>query len=93
MTGTEKAVNFMYHQWFFGRRRNRCCCRSCCHSGNSSGIYSVAYYRHFANVPMRVFYGPGFTTEDSLESIDNALETIAEGFSHQQATCQRNCCC
>ena len=83
----------MYHQWFFGRRRSCCCRRSCCHhSGNSSGVYSVAYYRHFANVPMRVFYGPGFTAEDSLESIDNSLETIAKGFSHQHSACRRNCC-
>lgn len=84
----------MYHQWFFGRRQGCCCRRNCCHhGGHSSGLYSVAYYRHFADVPMRIFYGPGFTAEDSLESIDNALETIAEAFSHQQTTDRRNCCC
>ena len=82
----------MHHQWFFGRRQG-CCQRNRCHyGGNSSGVYSVAYYRHFADVPMRIFYGPGFTAEDSLESIDNSLETIAETFSHQQAACRRNCC-
>ena len=84
----------MYHQWFFGRRQGCCCRRNCCHhGGHSSGFYSVAYYRHFADVPMRIFYGPGFTAQDSLESIDNALETIAEAFSHQQTTDRRNCCC
>ena len=93
MTGKEKAVNIMYHQWFFGRRQRCCCRRNCCHCGSdSSGVYSVAYYRHFANVPMRIFYGPGFTAEDSLEIIDNSLETIAEVFSQQQAACRRNCC-
>ena len=83
----------MYHQWFFGYRQRCGCQRNRCHyGGNSSGICSVAYYRHFADVPMRIFYGPGFTAEDSLESIDNSLETIAETFSHQQAACRRNCC-
>ena len=82
----------MYHPWFFGRRR--CCCHRNCHlhGRDSSGVYSTAHYRHFANVPMQIFYGPGFTAEDSLENIDNALETIAEAFSHQQAACGRSCC-
>lgn len=83
----------MHHQWFFGCRQ-RCGCRSCCHQGcNSSGVYAVTYYRHFANVPMRIFYGPGFTAEDSLESIDNSLETIAEQFANRQTASRRNCCC
>lgn len=83
----------MYHQWFFGYRQRCGCQRNRCHyGGNSSGIYSVAYYRHFADVPMRIFYGPGFTAQDSLESIDHSLETIAGAFSHQQAACRRNCC-
>lgn len=84
----------MCQQWFFGRRQ-RCSCGCGCRndSDSSSGVYSVAYYRHFANVPMRVFFGPGFTAEDSLESIDNSLETIAEQFSQRQTSSRRNCCC
>jgi hypothetical protein len=42
---------------------------------------------------MRIFYGPGFTAEDSLESIDNSLETIAEQFANRQTASRRNCCC
>lgn len=88
-----KGGDIMHHQWFFGCRQ-RCGCRSCCHQGcNSSGVYAVTYYRHFANVPMRIFYGPGFTAEDSLESIDTSLETIAEQFANRQTASRRNCCC
>lgn len=85
----------MRTNWFF--RRNRCCnCCRCCnrHTDSSSEVFTVFTARHFADVPMRVFFGPGFTERDVLESIDDSLQTIADASTVRQSSNRRrsNCC-
>lgn len=85
----------MRNNWFF--RRNRCCscCRRCSsQTDSSSAVYTVFTARHFADVPMRVFFGPGFTERDVLESIDDSLQTIAENTSVRENSSRRcSACC
>ena len=75
--------------WFF--RRNRCCCCRCGHvrTDSSSGIYTVYTLQHFADVPMQIYYGPGYTERNVLESMDEALHTLADTAETLQRTCGR----
>jgi len=63
--------------WFF--RRNRCCGFRCCQNrwNSSSGIYTVYTLQHFIDVPMQIYYGPGYTEGNIMESMDESLQTIA----------------
>lgn len=77
--------------WFF--RRNRCCC-CCCRCRNvqtdsSSGIYTVYALQHFADVPMQIYYGPGYTERNVLENMDDALQIIADSAEMLQNTVRR----
>ncbi len=65
---------------------NTCGCCGCCGCGQCSGAvqtgqasYLVYRYR-YENVPMQTYYGPGYTTENVLESMDRSLQRIAVRF-------------
>lgn len=70
-------------------RFGRCGCSSCCGNCSDTGfsISRVNYPRRFLNVPMRVFNGAGYTSQDALESIAGSLETIS------QNSCGNGCGC
>ena len=87
-------------KWFF--RRNRCCCCRCCRYSSrcnmqthaSSDVYTVYSVQHFANVPMHIHYGPGYTQHNVLESMDASLQTMADTAERMHSNCgQHTSCC
>ena len=55
---------------------NSCGCRQCGQS-SSATEYLVNYRYRFLDMPMQVYYGPGYTEQDVLESIDSSLQTMS----------------
>ena len=75
--------------WQFGCGSNSCgcnrrCCNHCgcnqrrCGQSAPAAEYFVNYRYRFVDTPMQVYYGPGYTERDVLESIDDSLQTIAQ---------------
>jgi len=91
----------MRANWFF--RRNRCCycCCRCCNTrtDSSSHVYTVYSLQHFADVPMHIYYGPGYTERNVMESMNEALHTLADGSELLHGTrqhcssCSSRCSC
>ena len=50
--------------------RNCCCPAPAC-------LRTVCYCSRYLDVPMKVYYGPGYTAEDSLISIQESLEQLS----------------
>ena len=81
--------------WFF--HRNRCCCCSCrCRNvqpHSSSGIYTVYSLQRFADVPMQIYYGPGYTERNVMEGMEESLQTIANTAEMLHNSVQRTDSC
>ncbi len=56
-----------------------CCCTQItrCSSSDFRETYRVYRYR-YEPVPMRIYYGPGYTVENVLESMETSLQRIAD---------------
>ena len=99
-TGNSKGGDFMFFNRFFFHNRRcsryRCCS---CHNrqcSNASTVYTVYDVRHYADIPMRIYYGPGYTQQNVLESMDASLEIIAHAAQSLQTVNPHNgcgCCC
>lgn len=84
--------------WFFRRNRCYCCCR--CRNAqavSTSSVYTVYSLQHFADVPMRIYYGPGYTERNVMEGMDDSLQTIADAAEMLQSNYRgsgscRSCC-
>lgn len=88
----------MGFHWFF-RRNRRCCCCRCCNEQNhsTSSVYTVYSLQRFADVPMQIYYGPGYTERNVLEGMEESLQTIADTAEGLQRSCWqsgscRSCC-
>lgn len=87
----------MRFTWFF--RRNRCCsCCRCCtvQTVPASAVYSVYSLQRFADVPMQIYYGSGYTEQNVLETIDRSLQTLADTVERPQDNYRRydsSCTC
>lgn len=74
--------------WQFGCGSNSRCCNRCCNQcgcgqrccgqSASAAEYFVNYRYRFVDVPMQVYYGPGYTERNVLESIDDSLQAISQ---------------
>ncbi|MBR2472740.1 MAG: hypothetical protein IKM67_04220 [Clostridia bacterium] len=61
-----------------GACSNRC---SCCGNNNSSRCTrEITQYQisRYLDIPMNIYYGEGYTQEDSLRSIESSLSQIAQ---------------
>jgi len=69
-------------------------CSSGCNNGCSccANEYYQYYRSRFVDVPMCIYYGDGYTAEDSLISIQNSLSDISRSVSCNRCRC-RNCRC
>ncbi len=86
-------------------RRNCCSCNCCCLNNNVVSVYSISYTRRFADVPMSIYRGSGYTQidccEDTLEVLQEISETLKNrcanssncGCSCGGCTCNRCCGC
>lgn len=63
--------------------KNRCC--------RSSGEICLCDCSRYIDVPMSVYYGPGYTEEDALIGIEAALEEISETLRSMRCGCSRCC--
>ncbi len=80
--------------------RQNDCCRGCgnrCDNRSDWAFtpYWVTYQQRFLNVPMRVFNGAGYSSQDALESIADALHTDSHngrnncgGWNNDRSNCQ-----
>ena len=86
--------------WFI-RRNSRCCCCRCrnVQAVSSSNVYTVYSLQHLADVPMHIYYGPGYTERNVMEGMEESLQTIADTAEMLQSsyrpsgTCRSCCSC
>ena len=75
---------------------SRCgCCRTRCDitTNASAQVYTLYSLHRFVDVPMRTYYGPGYSQQQVLESIDQSLTTMATCAQTVQTGMQRDCGC
>lgn len=56
-----------------------CCgsgCRQCGESVQAGQTSYLVYHYRYENIPMQTYYGPGYTTENVMESIARSLQRI-----------------
>lgn len=82
------------------------CCRSCqscgcggncgcncgcgCSQNNSGNIQTVCYCSRYVDVPMSIYYGPGYTQLDCCMTQNGILQEISDTLS---SCCRSNSCC
>ena len=50
---------------------------TCCQTGLNQR-QQICYCSRYWEVPMTVYYGPGYTPEDSLQAIQESLQQISQ---------------
>lgn len=75
-------------------RRSCCVCsvckRTCCQQNDCSGrIQTVCTCSRYADVPMTIYYGPGYTDVDCCKTQTGILQDISDALSR---CCPRDCC-
>ena len=77
--------------------RKGCCnsCRACLYPAvsHTAQVYTLYSLHRFVDVPMHIYYGPGYSQQQVLESIDQSLTTMANCVQTRQPDmCGCNCC-
>ena len=77
------------------RRRSCNCCHTRCYpaAGNAAQVYTMYSLHRFVDVPMHIYYGPGYSQQQVLESIDQSLITMSDCAQTLQAGMQYPCGC